>query len=84
MESKDKARELVNMYYNHSTSQAEAIRMVEGVLLTTLCQIIDSLHGHVFFRRDYDEELMKTGINNLKWWQEVAYEVQQIKMKLPV
>ncbi len=84
MEPKDKASELINEYYTYAKSEREAISMVENVILTTLCQKIDSLDGHVFFRKDFDEDLIKSSIKGLKYWQEVACEVEQRKKNLPV
>lgn len=79
-----KAYELVNMYYNHSRNQEEAIERAEGVLLGTLCEKIDSLHSHVFVRKDFDQPLIESSIKQLKMWQEVGYHIQQIKRKLPI
>ncbi len=80
----EKARQLINMYYTNASSQLEAIEISERVVLTTLCQAIDSLHGHLFFRNDFDFELTKSQIKQLKNWQEVAAELQNIKTALPV
>jgi hypothetical protein len=80
----DKANELVNMYYAHSKTQAETISIVENVLLNSLCQKIDSLHIHVFISQDFDDELIKSSIQQLKWWQEVSCEVGKLKDKLPI
>lgn len=84
MTANEKARELINMYYGHSRSQLEAIEICERVVLTTMCQKIDSLHGHVFFRNDYDEALIKSAILQLKWQQEIAFELASIKNQIPV
>jgi hypothetical protein len=82
--SKEKAKQLINMYYANASSQIEAIEISERVVLTTLCQIIDSLHGHIFYINDFDFELTKSQIGVLKSWQEVAAELQNIKTALPV
>lgn len=82
--TEQKANELINMYYNHSNSQAEAIDIVDRVLLATICEKIDSLHGHVFFRKDFDLDLIGSSIQHLKYWQEVASEVQKAKDRLLV
>lgn len=82
MTPEEKARELVNQYYGHSRNQLQAIETVERVILTRMCQDIDSLHSHLFFRNDFDFELTKSEINQLKNWQEVAYELQNMKRKI--
>lgn len=84
MTPQEKAKELVNMYYSHAKTQAEALQMVDNILLGTLCERIDSLHGHVFFRKDFDIALIESAIQQLKWWQEVAYEIQQLRINLQV
>jgi len=84
MTPEEKAIGLINMYYNHSKSQHEAIIMVEEVLLTGFCQKVDSLHNHVFNTKDFDEALIKSSIQQLKYDQEIAYHVRQIKNKLPI
>lgn len=84
MTAEAKAKELINMYYDHSKSQKQAIDICENVVLTTLCQKIDSLHDHVFHRKDFGQPLMESAIKHLKWWQEVASELQKLKDKLPV
>ncbi len=78
MEAEQKAKELINMHYRHCSSQQEAIDYVDKVLLTTLCQKIDSLHNHVFHVKDFDLPLIESSIQQLKYWQEVAYELQKI------
>lgn len=73
-----KAKQLVNMYYAHSKTQNEAIQIVDGVLLRTLCQKIDSLHDHIFNRKDFDDALIKSQIQELKRWHEVCCEVSKL------
>jgi len=84
MTAKQKAKELVNMYYSYAKTQEEAIQMVDNVLLTTLCQKIDDLHLNALVNGDMDDNFIKPSIQVLKWWQEVAYEVSLLKLKLPV
>jgi len=84
MTPEQKSLELINMYYNHSKSQKEAIGICNEVVLKTICQKIDSLHSHVSIKRDYDEALIMSSINQLKYWQEVAYYLQKAELKLPV
>jgi hypothetical protein len=79
-----KARELINMYYNHNETQLGAINSVDKVLMATICEKIDSLHGHMFFRMDFDLPLIESSIKHLKFWQEVAAEVQKIRDAIPV
>lgn len=82
MEPKQKAKELVNMYYSYAKTQLEAIQLVENVLLNTICQKIDDIHRNVVERGDMDENYVKPSIQGLKWWQEVACEVESLKMKM--
>jgi hypothetical protein len=85
MTPEQKAKELINTYYGcNNTNQLGAIEMVERVLLGTICERIDSLHSHVVIRNDYDLELIKSSINQLKSWQEVAVEIDNIKMAIPI
>lgn len=85
MDAEQKAKELINMYYGcNDTNQLGAIEMVERVLLGTLCEKIDSLHSHVFIRKDFDLPLIESQIQQLKNWQEVAAELQNIKTALLV
>ena len=84
MEANQKAQELINQYYGYTKSQKEAIQAVDEVLLTRLCQDIDNLHGHHVIKKDYDEALVISAINSLKYWQEVAVEVKNISNKMPV
>jgi menaquinone-dependent protoporphyrinogen IX oxidase len=81
MTAKEKAKQLVNMYYSHSKTQLQAVEICEKVVLTTMCQQVDSLHGHL---GDYDKALIVSSINQLKWQQEIAVELQRIKNKIPV
>jgi hypothetical protein len=74
-----KAKDLVNQYYNHAKSQHEAIEIVERIVLTRLSQDIDSLHDHIFIRQDFDRPLIDSAIKGLKFWQEVAAELQRMK-----
>lgn len=81
----EKVTELINMYYNcNAKSQREAIETVEEVVFIGMCQKIDSLHNHVTYRKDYDEALIISAINQLKWDQEMAFELNNRKNKLPV
>lgn len=84
MDAKQKAKELVNMYYAHAKTQEQAIQLADNAILTTMCQKIDDLHMNAVIRGDMDENFVKPSIQVLKWWQEVAYEVSQLKLKLPV
>jgi hypothetical protein len=52
--------------------------------MATICEKIDSLHGHMFFRMDFDLPLIESSIKHLKFWQEVAAEVQKIRDAIPV
>lgn len=76
MEPKQKAKELINMYYSYAKTQLEAIQLVENVLLNTICQKIDDMHRNVVERGDMDENYVKSSIQGLKWWTEVAVECQ--------
>lgn len=81
----EKAKQLINTYYGcNNTNQLGAIEMVERVLLGTLCERIDNLHGHVFHTGDYDLDLIKSSILQLKNWQEVCVELDRIKRAIPV
>lgn len=82
--AKEKAQQLVNMCYNHVGSQLQAIEMAERAVLGTICERIDSLDSHIFFRKDFDEPLLKSAIKELKSWQEVAAELQNIKTAMAV
>lgn len=84
MTAEKKAKELVNMYYAHAKTQEEAIRMADNAVFTTMCQKIDDLHLNTVLRGDMDENFVKPSIKVLKWWQEVASELQEIKNKIPV
>ena len=83
---KEKARQLVNQYYGYDgiNNQREAIEEVERIVLTSFCQQTDSLHGHVIVKDDYDMGLIKSAIIQLKWQQELAYELHLLKMALSV
>ena len=83
---KEKARQLVNQYYGYDgiNNQREAIESVERIVLTTMCQQIDSLHGHSIISDDYDLPLIKSSITQLKYQQEIAYELGQLKNALQV
>jgi len=83
MTPEEKAKELVNMYYNHAKSQREAIAMADNVLLTRLCQDIDDLASKAENGAD-DYPVILSRIKQLKYWQEVAYHVAEIKNRLPV
>ncbi len=76
------ANNLVNMYYNHSETQLEAIEISERVILTSMCQEIDSIHQHVCMDDDYDKELIQARIKCLKSKQEIVYELSKIKNKI--
>ena len=52
MTAKEKARQLVNLYYSHSKTQLQAIEICERIVLTEMCKQVDSLHGHL---DDYDK-----------------------------
>ena len=84
MTAEEKAKELVNMYYSHSRTQEQAMQLVDEAILTTMCQKIDDLHENTVIRGDMDENFVKPSIKVLKWWQEVANEVQKLKIKLSV
>jgi len=81
MTAKEKARQLVNLYYSHSKSQSQAIEICERIVLAEMCKQVDSLHGHL---ADYDKALIVSSINQLKWQQEIAVELGRIKNKIPV
>jgi len=85
MTPQEKARQLVNMYYSHSKSQLQAVEICERVVLTEMCQQVDSLHGHVCGKDSYyDKDLIISAINQLKNQQEIAVELGRIKNKIPV
>jgi len=84
MTAKEKAKQLVNLYYSHSKTQLQAIEICERIVLTEMCQQIDSFHGHVCVSDDYDKALTISSINQLKWQQELALELQRLKNKVPV
>jgi len=84
MKAKEKARQLVNIYYSHSKSQLQAIEICERIVLTEMCQQVDSLHDHTIIKNDYGKELIISYINQLKNQQEIAIELQRMKNKVPV
>lgn len=81
----EKAKELVNMYYGcNAKTQLEAIQQADNANYTSMCQMIDDLHSHVLIRKDYDLELIKSSIVQLKWKQEIALSLEDMKNKIPV
>lgn len=80
----EKAKDLVNKYYSFANNQLDAIQMVDNVVLTTLCQKIDSLDGHVNIKGDFDMQEIKDRVSEMKYWQLVAVELQNIKQDMAV
>jgi hypothetical protein len=75
MNAEIKANELVNMNYGYCKTQAEAIQLTDKNILTRLCQEIDDWHIH---KDEWDFELTKSRLQQMKYWQEVAVEVSKI------
>lgn len=76
----EKAKDLVNMYYNHTATQKQAIETAERVVLSTLCKEIDSFHAAINRRENaFDDVLVLSTVKRLKNWQEVAVELQALK-----
>jgi hypothetical protein len=73
---KEKAAELVNMYYNSTAkSQQEAVRMAENAIFTRMCQEVDDIDIHI---NEWDFDLVKSRLKILKWNQEIAAELQNL------
>lgn len=83
MTPEEKARELINMHYTHAISQKEAIAMVDRVILTRFCQEVDDIDSKIN-SKEYDYPLVIARIKELKYWQQVAHHVAEIKNKQPI
>lgn len=79
MSSEEKARELVNQYYEVSKGQLEAIIRAKNSMNRALSQECDSLYFHVFEKQDFDLLLIKSRIKELKWRVDVLTELERME-----
>ena len=76
MTPKEKARELVNTYYNHARSQKEAIRLAEKAILKTMFQKLQHLHS---IAESIDKELFDSLMQECRYWESVLSEIENLE-----
>jgi hypothetical protein len=80
----EKAKSLVNKFYAESESQLEAIRRADEAVYTSLCQRISVLHRKSCDEHKYTLEQVNSYLDDLKYWQLVAAELQNLRRTMSV
>lgn len=75
----EKAKSLINKFYAESESQLEAIRKADEAVYTSLCKRISILHRKSCEEHKYTLEQVNQYLDDLKYWQLVAVELQNIR-----